>query len=175
MLKKTMTYDDLDGNPITEDFYFHLNKLEIMKMDLEADGGLEAELKAIVATENAVEAYHRFEKILLSAYGKKSADNKSFIKNQQLTDAFAQSDALATLVFEMLQNPEQAGKFIEQVLPDRIVKAAAEANKNGDDIPEGPPSEVTPIAPPTRKDLQEMTREELLEAMKEKVQAPEEQ
>lgn len=40
MLKKTITYTDYNGNERKEDFYFNLNKAEIMRMEMSTRGGL---------------------------------------------------------------------------------------------------------------------------------------
>ena len=40
MLKKTMTYEDYNGVPRTEDFYFNLTPAEVTEMELSVDGGL---------------------------------------------------------------------------------------------------------------------------------------
>ena len=177
MLKKTLTYDDLDENTITDDFYFHLNKLEIMKMSLEFDGasGLEEIMKKLTETDNAREAYGLFEKVLLSAYGVKGADNKTFIKSPELTQAFAQSSALGELIFEMLENPKDAALFIEQVLPSKLVAEAKVEESKQEDKPKLSLAEVQAMRGETITEIvpkkpQDMTREELLEAMREKSQ-----
>ena len=40
MLKKTMTYEDYNGVPRTEDFYFNLTPAEVTEMELSVDGCL---------------------------------------------------------------------------------------------------------------------------------------
>ena len=35
MFKHEMTYEDLDGNEVTDTFYFHLTKLELATLGLE--------------------------------------------------------------------------------------------------------------------------------------------
>ena len=37
MLKKTITFEDLDGNLVTDDFYFHLSKAEIAEIAAASD------------------------------------------------------------------------------------------------------------------------------------------
>lgn len=118
MLKKTITFDDLDGNPVTEDFYFHLSKAEIARMELSAEGGsLEKKLKAIIAAEDGKTIIDMFESIVLGAVGKKSADNKRFIKNQEVRDEFAQSDAYSVLFMQLISNAEESAAFIRGIVP----------------------------------------------------------
>jgi len=40
MLKKSITYSDLDGNSVTDDFYFNLSKSELVEMELSEKDGL---------------------------------------------------------------------------------------------------------------------------------------
>ena len=40
MLKQEITYTDLDGKKITETFYFHLSKMEVLELEQEFPGGL---------------------------------------------------------------------------------------------------------------------------------------
>lgn len=49
MLKKTIPYIDLNGVERKEDFYFHLSKPEIVKMQTSVKGGYDVQLKSIGA------------------------------------------------------------------------------------------------------------------------------
>ena len=40
MFKKTITYNDFNGVERTEDFYFHLTKAELIKLEFSESGGL---------------------------------------------------------------------------------------------------------------------------------------
>ena len=68
MLKKTLTYEDFNGNQRTEDYYFNLTKAELMEMELSADGGLEATINKIIAAQNGKEIMELFKEIVLKAY-----------------------------------------------------------------------------------------------------------
>ena len=43
MYKKTITYEDFDGNKRTEDFYFNLTTAEVAKMEMGVTGGYSAQ------------------------------------------------------------------------------------------------------------------------------------
>ena len=58
-----------------------------------------------------------FKDIILRAYGEKSADGKRFIKNQELRDAFAQTEAYSDLFMELATDAEAAAKFINGIIP----------------------------------------------------------
>ena len=40
MLKKTIQFQDFNGNSRTEDFYFNLTQAEVTELELSVDGGL---------------------------------------------------------------------------------------------------------------------------------------
>ena len=40
MLKKSITFENLNGGKVTLDFYFGINKAELTKLELSYEGGL---------------------------------------------------------------------------------------------------------------------------------------
>lgn len=123
MLKKTITYVDYDGNSRTEDFYFNLSKAEVSEMELSMTGGIEKTLKKIVAEQDMEKIVALFKDIILKAYGEKTLDGKRFIKNQELRDAFSQTEAYVELFMEMFEKEGAAADFINAIIP-QVVPAA---------------------------------------------------
>ena len=117
MLKKTITYTDYNNNERTEDFYFHLNKAELLEMELSVDGGMTTKVKRIAAAQSAPEMMAIWKDILLKSYGVKSDDGKRFIKNQELRDAFEQSEAYSVLFTELAMDTDAAINFVKGVMP----------------------------------------------------------
>ena len=76
MLKKTITYTDYNDVERTEDFYFNLNKAEIMEMELSVSGGLTTMIKRVVAAQEAPEIIKVFKDLILKSYGVKSEYSK---------------------------------------------------------------------------------------------------
>ena len=123
MLKKTMTYTDFDGNSRTEDFYFNFTKAEVAELELSVDGGLAETIKRIIATQNSPQLVSIFKDIILKAYGEKSPDGRRFIKNQELRDSFAQTEAYSDLFLELASNAEAASAFFNAVIPETATGA----------------------------------------------------
>lgn len=117
MLKKTITYVDYNGFERTEDFYFNLNKAELMEMEMSTTGGLAESIKKIVAAQDAPAIIKTFKEIILKSYGEKSADGKHFEKNEKISTAFSQTEAYSILFMELATNADEAAKFINGIIP----------------------------------------------------------
>ena len=120
MLKKTIKYTDYDGNEREEDFYFNLSKAEVTEMELSKEGGMSEYIKKISAAQNAPELIKLFKEIIMKSYGEKSLDGKRFIKNQELTEAFIQTEAYSELFVELASNADEAVKFINGIMPKNM-------------------------------------------------------
>lgn len=123
MLKKSIKYVDYDGNERTEDFYFNLNKAEVIELQLGTVGGLTKTLEKIVQEKDASRIIEYFKTLILKAYGEKTADGRRFIKSQELRDAFEQTEAYSELFMELASNAQMAAEFVNGVLPKEAVDA----------------------------------------------------
>ena len=134
MLKKTITYTDYNGTERTENFYFSLNKAEIMDMELSVSGGMRQLLQNIIDKQDIPNIITTFKKLIRDAYGEKSPDGRRFIKSKELTDAFVQTEAYSELYMELLGDAEKAAAFISGIMPADVVAAVnkkeEEAKKN---------------------------------------------
>lgn len=117
MLKKTMTYTDYNGVSRTEDFYFNLTQAEITEMELSIDGGLVEMINRITAAKDGKQIIALFKDIVLRAYGQKSLDGRRFIKNQEIRDEFAQTEAYSDLFMELATNADAAAAFVNGIVP----------------------------------------------------------
>lgn len=134
MLKRTITYTDYDGNERTEDFMFNLNKSELTTMQMSHEGGLQQRLKRMIAKQDAPEIMKTFRELIRAAYGEKSDDGRRFIKSDEISTAFEQTEAYNILFMELCTDAKKAGEFIEQILPEDLRNAAADAIKNDPDL-----------------------------------------
>lgn len=117
MFTKTITYIDYDGNKRTEDFLFNLSKAEIIRMEFSETGGMEKMINKIIAEQDNKKLMNLFENIILKAYGEKSADGKRFIKSDELSTNFKQTEAYSELLVELLTNEAAATEFINKIIP----------------------------------------------------------
>lgn len=124
MLKKTITYTDYEGNQRTEDFYFNLSKAEVTELEMSTDGGMKKMLEKIVAEQDVKKIVAIFKEIILKSYGEKSADGRRFIKSQELSTAFSQTEAYSNLFMEIGFDAKKAADFINGIMPADIVEQA---------------------------------------------------
>lgn len=124
MLKRTITYADYNGNERTEDFYFNLSKAEIMEMEMSTSGGLAEMIQRIVAAQDAPAIISIFKKLVLKAYGEKSPDGKRFVKSEEISTAFSQTEAYSQLFMELATDADAAAAFINGVVPADVAQKA---------------------------------------------------
>ncbi len=123
MIKKTITYTDYNDVERTEDFYFNLSKAELMEMEMGTTGGLAETIEKIVAAQDAPAIIKIFKDLVLKAYGEKSDDGKRFIKSEELSTAFAQTEAYSILFMELATDADAAAKFVNGIVPAGMQQA----------------------------------------------------
>ena len=129
MFKHTIKYTDYNGVEREETFLFNLSKAELMEMEMGTTGGLAEMIKKIINTQDTPSIMEMFKKIILKAYGEKSADGKRFIKispdGTPLSQAFAETEAYSELYMELVSNADSAAKFVNAIIPKEVSEQAA--------------------------------------------------
>lgn len=154
MLKKTITYEDFNGDTVTEDYYFHLSKAELIELEVGAGSeGLAASLQKIIDAEDGKAIIEQFKTIILAAYGKRSEDGKRFIKNQELRDEFVSTEAYSALFMNLATDTNSAIEFINGIVPAGLSEEAAKLRSSQEAAaqlaapPETPETPETPVEP----------------------------
>lgn len=124
MLKKTIKYTDFNGEQREEDFYFNLTQAELIDMDLSEAGGLQEMLRRIVNLRDTSKIITLFKEIILKSVGVKSPDGRKFIKNQEIRDDFAQTQAFSDLYLELISNVDSAIQFVTGIVPADLAEQA---------------------------------------------------
>ena len=120
MLKKTIPYKDYNGVERVEDFYFNLSKAEAMEMELSISGGLTEMIRRIVAAQDTPTIIATFKEIILKAYGEKSPDGRRFIKSEELSKAFSETEAYSILYMELATDANAAAEFVNGIVPKDV-------------------------------------------------------
>lgn len=129
MLAKKISYMDYNGNQREDTFYFNLNKAEIMEMELGVVGGMTHLINTMIAQEDGPGLAKFYKDMILKAYGEKSLDGKRFVKNQDLRDAFEQTDAYSELYMELVTDPDKASEFVRGIMPAQAIQMANDHEK----------------------------------------------
>lgn len=119
MYKKTVSYTNFEGKEVREDVYFHLNKGDLVKWQME-NGGLANHLEKIFALTDSGDILKEFKVILTRAYGKRSKDGKRFVKNDKVSQEFAESDAMGEVILALMTDPMEAAAMINGILPENL-------------------------------------------------------
>ena len=140
MIKKTVNYEDFDGNKRTEDLYFNLTKLEATEFALDLPDEITDEVVKEGASAANMEAATRIvqklggkgiidyiRKLVLKSYGIKSEDGKRFIKSEEISTEFSQTMAFDNLMMELLTDDNAASNFISAIIPSDLAEAAKSA------------------------------------------------
>lgn len=117
MIKQDITYTNFEGEQETETLYFHLNKVELMEMQVSEKRGLAQYITDIQKAENNKEIFRLFKEIVLRAYGERSEDGKKFIKNERLREEFEGSLAYEELMVKLVTEADFASKFVNGIMP----------------------------------------------------------
>ena len=125
MIKKTIEYVDYNGVKREEDHYFNLNKAEVMEMEMGTTGGLAEMITKIVAAQDAPSIIKVFKDLLLKSYGVKSPDGKRFMKSEELSKAFEETEAYSILFMELATDANKASEFVNGIVPQDMSKVKA--------------------------------------------------
>lgn len=137
MITKKITYENFDGEEVTDELYFRLSTKEMSDDEFQnirdriADG---------YKKKDNLQVLNAILEIVVKSYGKKSEDGKSFIKTEEATKNFENSEACDELAYELMNNEGELQKFIEGIMPKKLYEQYSK-------IPE--------------KDLKEMVEKEL--------------
>ena len=132
MIKKTITYEDYNGVERTENFYFNLNKAEVLEMEMGTEGGMAESIQKIIDAKDAPAIIRVFKDLVLKAYGVKSDDGRRFMKTKpdgtRYADDFSETEAYSQIFMELATDADAAAKFVNDIIPADLAQKAALPN-----------------------------------------------
>lgn len=118
MIKNLVTYVNLDGEEVAEEYHFHMNKLELAE-NLEVFQGMEARLQEIVATKNWPGIIAIIDDLIRMSFGERIGSG--FAKDEAKTKLFLQSDAHSQLIEDLLaDNAAMFPTFFAGIVPRNL-------------------------------------------------------
>lgn len=132
MLKKTITYENADGNEVTRDFYFHITEAEFMEqMLVDPENDPENRLRRIVESGDKKAIMTEFKAFIQNSVGRRLEDG-DFIKTPEYSQSFMSSEPYSKLFQELMSNTESVTAFINGLFPKDLRERAAQAARQRD-------------------------------------------
>lgn len=176
MHKRPITYTNLDGKVVTENFYFNLTVDEVAHLELDMPGGLSNYWIKLVEDRDAGKMLHAFKDLIAVSYGER--EGEFFMKETESGYSrgrrFLQHPAYHVLFLELLgtsSSDEAFTDFLKAVVPEELSKEmeagtvklpetdrTPQVAQNGD--PSGMPVERTKPEEYSRQELLEMPQSE---------------
>lgn len=128
MLKKEITYTDLNGNTQTDTCYFNLNKAELGRLQVKMDGKYIDYLQDLIAKKKIEQLYDFFYNLVLDSYGERSDDGKHFFKSDLKRAEFECSVAFSEILIDVIGDAEKMASFTKGILPPDMVTDAGGVN-----------------------------------------------
>lgn len=147
MIKKTVKYEDFNGEQVTEDCYFNLSKAELMEMNFQASGGLENYARAIINARDAAAMMSVYKDLILKAYGVKTPDGKHFMKSDQIRLEFECSPAYSEIYMELISDEKAAAEFFNGIIPKDLAEDPRVKSliKEGENVQENSMGNIRPV------------------------------
>ena len=120
MYKKTVTYNDFDGNERKEDFWFNLTEAECLEMEMGVTGGMTKLLQNIIDEKDPKRIVEYMKDLVLRSYGERDLDGKHFLKSETIRNRFACSAAYSKIFMELAVDANAASEFAKGVLPANL-------------------------------------------------------
>lgn len=127
MLKHELTYEDFNGNKVTETLYFHLSVPELIDMEVEHKAGLAVVVQNMIDAKDHRTLINLFKEVVLLSYGKKSDDGRVFEKSEEDKKRFSQSAAYHKMYVDLATDSEFGAKFINGIMPKEMTEAVLKA------------------------------------------------
>lgn len=131
MLKQAITYTDFDGNERTENFYFNLSLPELIELYGEYTD-VAAYIQGLIDNRKTSELIGFIKTLIRKSYGVKSDDGRRFIKSDESSDEFMQTNAYSELFTSFCIDSGKAAQFINSIIPNNIDELVKRVSNNNE-------------------------------------------
>jgi hypothetical protein len=118
MLKKAITFTNIDGETVTEDFWFQITASDIAKKAVIEGEDYGKRLESLSVEKDGAIIIQEFENILSDAVGRR--EGMRFVKNQEIRDYFLQSGAYDAFFMELMTSPDSGASVLTGIFPANI-------------------------------------------------------
>lgn len=120
-VKRTISHEDLDGNPISEDWYFTLGKTDVLEMDIVHEhDDVPAYLASILkdAKNHSREILELWKEMLFRSVGQRKGN--LLVKDEATLQKFRYSGAYEQFLGELLDEEDAGASFFMSIMPKEV-------------------------------------------------------
>lgn len=170
MFKKTITYENFNGEKVSKDFYFHMSKVELMEMAADANVMMDR-IKRIIEASDAKAILKEFSALIRASVGVRSEDGERFVKDEAAQSLLFDSPAFDELLMELATSADAGAEFVRQLVPEKMQKELkAQLEKQSGKVPD-PFAENEDRRPLYQREHRHPTEAEMLEMSKQELAA----
>jgi hypothetical protein len=119
LFKKTITFKNFNDEEVTQDFYFHMSKAELLAMAADVSVMM-ARIQRIIDAKDGRAILQEFRDIIEASIGMKSEDGSRFIRDGVARSQFMDSPAYDELLMELCASADAASQFIQNLIPEKM-------------------------------------------------------
>lgn len=160
MIKKTLTFENYDGETVTEDFYFNIEQFELVELEASENDGISKYLESIVSESDGAKIIAMYKKLLLLGYGQRTAKG-GFSKTDEIRNEFMASKAFSIIAMEIMTEPGAAVEWVRGMLPTELMAKVPAESLQLPEVPVSEPEPITRNVEKTTAELAAMSQEEL--------------
>ena len=112
MIEQQIEYVDYNGKKHKDTWFFHLNAVEAIEMEVMTKVGLEALAARAVAENDPSLLFPIYKEAILKSVGRKSSDGLRFEKSPEIRAGFEQTEAFSVLFVMLIKDPDAGGAFL---------------------------------------------------------------
>jgi hypothetical protein len=133
MLKKTITYTDLNDIEHAQELYFHLSKLELIAFSSSLERWRK-QMMEVTKTMDFGAAVQVYREIVKSAIGLRSEDGSRFISTPEVKDDLMKSPAVDEMIYLFVMKPQEGFEFFENLMPKDVQERFRTAAQSDPDL-----------------------------------------
>lgn len=121
MLKRTITFRDIDDNEVTEEFRFNVTRSDMIDLLVEKPE-LEEKLQAMGQKMDGRAVMGLLREFIILGVGRRPEGSRQFVKSKEILNDFLFSGAYDALYWELTNDPDQADAFLTGLFPTSLLE-----------------------------------------------------
>lgn len=127
-VRKLISFTDLDGKPVSEEWWFQLGKTDALELDIVHEDNPEEYLKKILDDKDSRKLLKVWKELLFAAVGVRV--DSQLVKNDEVLARFKQGGAYEQFFSELIESEDAGASFFAAILPDDVRDQAAKQAAN---------------------------------------------